>query len=164
MARVVEQHEVGRRFVAGESFTVADIVLAGTLDWAAEEELLGGLPLSRAYMERMFARPNASPRIATVLAGFAYAGFLIFNLLRRSLSSRLVGLFRPDGFLSQHLLEMRSFQNGQAENHIGWKEDTSFPELFRRQRRHVHGDVAITRRDRAMERSMRPGSKVVPRH
>lgn len=68
MARVVEEHLDGRRFVAGESFTVADIVLAGTLDWAAEEQLLGALPRSRAYMDRMFARPSAAPRIATVLA------------------------------------------------------------------------------------------------
>ncbi len=68
MAAVVEQHLDGRNFVAGESFSVADIVLACTLDWAGEENLLEPLPRARAYLERMYARPKAGARIATVFA------------------------------------------------------------------------------------------------
>ncbi len=71
MAAVVEQHLDGRQFGAGESFTVADIVLAYTLDWASEEDLLGPLPRSRAYLERMYARPNAALRIATAFASIS---------------------------------------------------------------------------------------------
>jgi hypothetical protein len=43
-------------------------VLASTLDWAGEEKLLGPLPRSRAKLERMYARPKAGVRIATVFA------------------------------------------------------------------------------------------------
>jgi glutathione S-transferase len=68
MAPVLEGHMQGRRFVVGDSFTVADIVGAYTLDWANEVGLLNDFPCLLAYMERMYARPNAAPRIATALA------------------------------------------------------------------------------------------------
>jgi len=64
MAAVLEAHMRGREFVVGRSVTVADFVLAYTLDWAGEAELLGDFPCSRAYMERMYARPHAVSRIA----------------------------------------------------------------------------------------------------
>ena len=54
----------GRKFVAGDPVTVADLVLAYTLDWASEEGLLDGCPSLVAYMERMYARPKAAKRIA----------------------------------------------------------------------------------------------------
>ncbi len=73
MAAVVEDHLNGRPFVVGESFTVADIVLAYTLDWAGEARLLGGLPRARSYMERMYARPNAPSRIAAAFAAISSA-------------------------------------------------------------------------------------------
>ena len=64
MAAVLEAHMRGREFVVGRSVTVADFVLAYTLDWAGEAGLLGDFPRSQAYMERMYARPHAVSRIA----------------------------------------------------------------------------------------------------
>jgi glutathione S-transferase len=43
-------------------------VLAYTLDWANEEELLDRLPRLQAYLKRMYERPSAPPRIAAALA------------------------------------------------------------------------------------------------
>jgi glutathione S-transferase len=68
MAAVLEEHLKGRRFVVGDKATVADFVLAYTLDWANEVQLLDGFPQSRAYVERMYARPHAPMRIAKALA------------------------------------------------------------------------------------------------
>ena len=73
MGAVVEEHLRDREFVVGECFSVADILLACTLDWAGEESLLGEMPRSRAYMERMYARPKAGPRIAPAFAGLPTA-------------------------------------------------------------------------------------------
>jgi glutathione S-transferase len=67
MAAVLERHMQMRQFVVGERASVADIVLAYTLDWAGEEELLDELPRLRTFMERMYARPKAALRIATAL-------------------------------------------------------------------------------------------------
>lgn len=67
MAAVLERHMQMRQFVVGERASVADIVLAYTLDWANEEELLDALPRLRVYMERMYDRPSAPLRIATAL-------------------------------------------------------------------------------------------------
>jgi glutathione S-transferase len=71
MAGVLDAHMRGREFVVGDAFTIADVVLAYTLDWANEEELLGELPALREYMERMYARPKAPPRIAQAFASLA---------------------------------------------------------------------------------------------
>jgi glutathione S-transferase len=68
MAGVLDQHMRGRQFVAGNTVTVADFVLAHTLDWANEVQLLDGFPQLRTYMERMYARPRAPLRIAETLA------------------------------------------------------------------------------------------------
>jgi glutathione S-transferase len=57
-----------RLFLVGKSVTVADFVAAYTLDWANEVDLLGGSPQLRGCMDRMYARPNAPPRIAEALA------------------------------------------------------------------------------------------------
>jgi glutathione S-transferase len=64
MAQIVEQHMQQRRFVVGDSVTVADFVLAYTLDWANEVKLLDHCPKLLAYMETMYARPHAPMRIA----------------------------------------------------------------------------------------------------
>jgi glutathione S-transferase len=48
--------------------TVADFVLAYTLDWAKLAKLLDGLPHLDAYVERMYARPHAPMRIAEAFA------------------------------------------------------------------------------------------------
>ncbi len=63
MAQVLESHLRDREFVVGERVSVADFVLAYTLDWASMNDLLQEFPKSAAYMERMYARPHAAPRI-----------------------------------------------------------------------------------------------------
>ena len=68
MAAVVESHLRGREFVVGDTVTVADFVLAYTLDWGHEVELLGDFPALEAYVERMYARPRAAMRIADAMA------------------------------------------------------------------------------------------------
>jgi glutathione S-transferase len=68
MAEVMDRHMRGRAYVVGDSATVADFVLAYTLDWANEVQLLGHVPLLREYMERMYRRPHAPQRIAEALA------------------------------------------------------------------------------------------------
>ena len=68
MAEVVEAHMKGRQFVVGNAVTVADFVLAYTLDWANEVHLLDGFPHLRLYIERMYARPHAALRIADAFA------------------------------------------------------------------------------------------------
>ena len=67
MAAVMEEHMRGRQFLVGESVTVADLVAAYTLDWANEVRLLDTSPHLRGYMDRMYARPKAPPRIAEAL-------------------------------------------------------------------------------------------------
>jgi glutathione S-transferase len=71
MATVLEKHIQGREFVVGDSATVADFVLAYTLDWGNEDRLLGDCPKLLAYMKRMYARPNAPPRIAEAFAAIS---------------------------------------------------------------------------------------------
>jgi glutathione S-transferase len=68
MAPVMDRHLEGRAFLVGDRATVADFVAAYTLDWANEVRLLDDLPPLRAYMERMYARPKAPPRIAEAFA------------------------------------------------------------------------------------------------
>lgn len=68
MARVMEHHLQDRRYVLGDRMSVADFVLAYTLDWANEVKLLGECPRLVQYMEHMYTRPKAAPRIADALA------------------------------------------------------------------------------------------------
>jgi glutathione S-transferase len=68
MAAVLDGHMNGRQFVVGDRPTVADFVTAYTLDWANERRLLDGFPRLRAYMERMYDRPQAPLRIAAAFA------------------------------------------------------------------------------------------------
>ena len=69
MASVLDKHMQGWQFVVGDSATVADFVVAYTLDWANEDQLMDGFPELLAYMKRMYARPNAPPRISEAFAG-----------------------------------------------------------------------------------------------
>jgi glutathione S-transferase len=71
MASVLEKHMRGRQFVAGDSVSVADFVMAYTLDWGNEYKLLDGCPQLLAYMERMYDRPHAPPRIAKAFAAIS---------------------------------------------------------------------------------------------
>lgn len=68
MARVLDRHMAGREYVVGDRVGVVDFVVAYTLDWANEVQLLAEFPGLRAYMERMYARPKAAPRIAAAFA------------------------------------------------------------------------------------------------
>jgi glutathione S-transferase len=68
MAAVLEAHMQGRQFIVGDTLTVADIVAAYTLDWANEFQLLDDFPQLFGYMERMYARSQAPPRIADAFA------------------------------------------------------------------------------------------------
>ena len=68
MATVLERHMRDRRFVATDRVTVADFVTAYTLDWGNEFRLLDDCPGLQAYIERMYARPRAAPRIAQAWA------------------------------------------------------------------------------------------------
>jgi glutathione S-transferase len=71
MAAVLEKRMQGRQFVAGDNVTIADFVMAYTLDWGNEAKLLGDCPHLVAYMERMYARPHAPPRIAQAFAAIS---------------------------------------------------------------------------------------------
>jgi glutathione S-transferase len=68
MASVLEKHMHGRQFVADDSVSVADFVMAYTLDWGNEYKLLGDCPQLLTYITRMYARPHAPPRIAEAFA------------------------------------------------------------------------------------------------
>ena len=67
IAGVAEQHLSTREYLVGNSATIADFVLAYTLDWANEAGVLGDFSHLRAYMERMYLRPKAPLRIAEAL-------------------------------------------------------------------------------------------------
>lgn len=75
MAAVLEEHMDGREFLVGNHVTVADFVAAYTLDMATvvpsranEVGLLDELPRLRRFVERMYERPKAPPRIADAFA------------------------------------------------------------------------------------------------
>jgi glutathione S-transferase len=68
MASVIDAHLRGKPFVITDSVTIADFVLAYTLDWASEVDLLDEFPKLHAYMERMYSRPHAPLRIAEAFA------------------------------------------------------------------------------------------------
>ena len=68
MAAVLDDHMVDREFVVGDSVTVADFVLAYTLDWAQMVGTLDGLPRLEGYMLRMYDRPRAPMRIKDAFA------------------------------------------------------------------------------------------------
>lgn len=68
MAAVLEAHMHGRKYVAGDHVTLCDFMLAYTLDWGHTAGLLGDFPRLQGYMESMYKRPKAPPRIAEVMA------------------------------------------------------------------------------------------------
>lgn len=68
MAALAEQRMQGQDFVVGDRVTIADFILAYTLDWANEEQLLTQSPTLLAYMQRMYQRPRAPNRIAVEAA------------------------------------------------------------------------------------------------
>jgi glutathione S-transferase len=68
MAKVLDDHMASRPFVVGQQFSAADCVLAYLMDWAHEEKLLGTSHNLLRYLEEMYARPAAPPRIAEAMA------------------------------------------------------------------------------------------------
>ncbi|RFB81402.1 glutathione S-transferase family protein [Methylovirgula sp. 4M-Z18] len=68
MAAILDKHLEGRQFIVGDKITVADCVTAWLIDWANEFRLIDNFPQLRAYLERMYARPNAPQRIAEARA------------------------------------------------------------------------------------------------
>jgi len=71
MAVVMEEYMQGRKFIVGDTLTIADVVGAYTLDWANEAQLLDDFPQLLEYMERMYARSNAPLRIAEAFASIS---------------------------------------------------------------------------------------------
>jgi glutathione S-transferase len=61
---VLEDHMAGRDHLVGDRPTLADFNAAYTLDWAGFDDSLGAAPRLRGFVERMYARPAAPPRIA----------------------------------------------------------------------------------------------------
>ena len=68
MASVLDAHMNGRQFIVGEKMTIADCITAYVLDWGNENGLIDACPNLRAYFKRMYARPEAPPRIAAELS------------------------------------------------------------------------------------------------
>ncbi|HEY3698362.1 MAG TPA: glutathione S-transferase family protein [Spongiibacteraceae bacterium] len=68
MAAILDQHMVGQQFVIGDKLTIADCVVAYIIDWANEQHLLDDFRQLRRYLESMYARPKAAPRIAAAFA------------------------------------------------------------------------------------------------
>jgi len=73
MAQIAERHMQHRQFVVGDHATVGDFVLAYTLDWGNEIGLLGDCPNLRAYIERMYSRKHAAPRISAAMRSIGLA-------------------------------------------------------------------------------------------
>jgi len=68
MAAVLEEHMNGRDFIVGNTATIGDFVTAYTLDWANEFKMIEEFTNLKNYIARMYARPNAAPRIAVAFA------------------------------------------------------------------------------------------------
>lgn len=64
MATILDKHLEGREFIVGNQLTVADCVTVYLIDWANEFRLIDAFPRLHAYMERLYARPEAPSRIA----------------------------------------------------------------------------------------------------
>jgi glutathione S-transferase len=64
MAKVLDQHMIGRRYIVGEKFTAADCVTAYVIDWAADKRLMDELPQLCAYRSRLRERTTAPPDFA----------------------------------------------------------------------------------------------------
>ena len=60
---VLQDTLAGRRFIAGDEFSVADIVAVHTLFWATWSDLLDDLPGLRTYMEAHIARESCPPAL-----------------------------------------------------------------------------------------------------
>ena len=68
MAAMLEKHMQGRQFLTGDRVSVADFLMAYTLDWATMFAMLEGCGELNSYLERMYARPGAPLRMAAAFA------------------------------------------------------------------------------------------------
>lgn len=68
MAAVLDAMQ-DREYAIADQVSVADVAPAYTRDWADELELLQSFPRLKAYMQAMYARPNAPARIAQAMEG-----------------------------------------------------------------------------------------------
>ena len=64
-ARVLDAHMDGREFVAGERFSVADVVLGYVLFWSEWEKLLDETPNLKRYRARLLERPALPEALRT---------------------------------------------------------------------------------------------------
>ncbi|MCA9778409.1 MAG: glutathione S-transferase family protein [Candidatus Eremiobacteraeota bacterium] len=64
-ARVLDSHMEGREFVAGDSFSVADVVLGYVIFWSEWEKLLEETPHLKAYRARLLGRPALPEMLRT---------------------------------------------------------------------------------------------------
>lgn len=74
MAAVLDEHMRDRPYVLGDGVSVVDFFTAYTLDWADMLHLLEDYPGLRLYIERMYDRPHAAPRIAAAFASLEARG------------------------------------------------------------------------------------------
>lgn len=68
MLAVLEKHMEGRLYLVGDRISVADMNAAYTLDWAGEAKMLDDAPNLRAFLKRMYERPEAPVTIAEAFA------------------------------------------------------------------------------------------------
>ncbi len=68
MAAVADAHLKDNDYLVGDKVSIADFVMAYTLDWANEFKMIEEFPYLKNYLARMYARPHAAPRIATAFA------------------------------------------------------------------------------------------------
>ena len=68
MLAPIEAHLSGRDWIVGDEPTLTDFNAAYTLDWAGTEPVLDALPNCRRFVERLYDRPAAPPRITGGLA------------------------------------------------------------------------------------------------
>lgn len=71
MLAILEKYMQGRQYLVGEQISVADMNAAYMLDWANEAKMLGECPTLKAYLERLYARPEAPMTIAEGFAALA---------------------------------------------------------------------------------------------
>lgn len=57
VAAVLERHLETRRFMAGERFSTADVLIGANLIWARAMKLLGGHAILEGYVARLVERP-----------------------------------------------------------------------------------------------------------
>ena len=59
-ARIVDDALAGKEYLVGDRFSVTDIVVAYTLDWARRAGLLGDFTILNRYLDRLQARPHCA--------------------------------------------------------------------------------------------------------